>query len=154
MSTDGAMDMTVTRTASPIGPQPATAIDFPATAWENHMAQFEARWGAGGLVLAVRGEIDAANADHLVECVRQCTPHCQWLVLDFGDLEFMGTAGFAALQHIESLADGEMQWTMVPSAAVSRLLGICDPETALPRSATMTEALGFVEETRVLRLLG
>ncbi|MGV0634260.1 STAS domain-containing protein [Mycolicibacillus trivialis] len=142
--------MTVKRTAALIQP---VAADFPPKIWESHTAHFEARWDGRGLVLAVRGEIDAANAADLTEAARDGVAHCQWLVLDLTEVEFMGTAGFAALHGIDTVIDG-VSWALVPSAAVTRLLRICDADGVLPSQRSMAEALAYVRDTRVLRLLG
>ncbi|WP_165756470.1 STAS domain-containing protein [Mycolicibacillus trivialis] len=143
--------MTVKRTAAIIEP---VAADFPPKIWESHTAHFEARWDGTGLVLAVHGEIDAANAAEITQCVRDGVADCQWVVLDLEGVEFMGTAGFAALHDIDTdLVDG-VSWALVPSAAVSRLLRICDPHGTLPSQQSVAEALAYVRDTRVLRLLG
>lgn len=101
----------------------------------------------------VRGEVDAANADRLTDQVRRCAARGEWLVLDFSAVTFMGTAGFAALQKIQACAGNRVQWALVPGAAVSRLLRICDPESALPTTESITDALTRVQESQLAQLI-
>lgn len=146
--------MTVTRTTGLPWPTPTADIDFPAQSWESYTAQIEARWGRSGLVLTVRGEVDAANADHLADYVGRCAAHCEWLVLDVSGLDFMGSSGFNALRRIQTAVAGALRWALVTGPAVSRLLRICDPDAALPVQRTMTEALGYVQDITLLRASG
>jgi len=146
--------MTVTRTTGLPWPSPATDIDFPAPSWESHTARIDARWGRSGLALAVHGEVDAANSEQLTDYVRRCAAHCEWLVLDLSAVAFMGSAGFVALQRIQTAVGGALRWALVPGPAVSRLLRICDPGSALPARRTMTEALGYVQDMTLLRASG
>ena len=105
-------------------------------------AQFTARWGPSASVVTARGELDAANAEHLADYVLHCLSYSRWLIVDLRELEFIGTAGFSALHRINVLCSTEKtDWTMVPSRAVSRLLGICDPDGTLPVTDTVTESL-------------
>jgi anti-anti-sigma factor len=96
-------------------------------------AEFTARWGPSAGVVTAHGELDAANADQLAECVQRCVRYCRWLVVDLSGLEFIGTAGFSAPHRINVVCSAaEAHWAMVPSRAVSRLLAICDPDGTLP----------------------
>ncbi|MCV7315537.1 STAS domain-containing protein [Mycolicibacillus parakoreensis] len=146
--------MTVTRTTGHPWPSPTTDIDFPAPSWESYTAQIDARWGRSGLVLTVHGEVDAANSEQLTDYVRRCAAHCEWLVLDLSGVDFMGSTGFVALQRIQTAVAGTLRWALVPGRAVSRLLRICDPGSALPARATMTEALAHVQDLALMRASG
>jgi anti-anti-sigma factor len=62
---------------------------------------------------------------------------CTALVLDLTGVEFFGTAAFSALHTLNvRCARGGTDWILVPSAAVRRLLAICDPDATLPTAAT------------------
>ncbi|HTM85031.1 MAG TPA: STAS domain-containing protein [Mycobacterium sp.] len=147
--------MTVTRTIRTGWPNPALASSFPGqswdaqTAWASPTAQARARWGRSGTAITVCGEVDAANADQLGDYVRRWVGRCEWLVLDFSGVAFMGTAGFRALQKIQAHARGRVHWALVPSPAVSRLLRICDPESVLPTAASMPDALARVPDSQL-----
>ena len=67
---------------------------------------------------------------------------CRALLLDLTNLEFFGIAGFSALHRISvSCARAGIGWALVPSAAVSLLLRICDPDGLLPAVDTVSTAL-------------
>jgi anti-anti-sigma factor len=86
--------------------------------------------------IAVAGEIDASNANHLATYVFGRAANCRYLTLDLNQVEFFGTAGFSALRTIESrCAQASVSWTLRPSGAVLRILRLCDPEGTLPVSA-------------------
>lgn len=115
---------------------------LPPDTWQSHTARSVTRWGRSGAVISVAGELDAANAAQLGDYVQRCATHCEWLILDLADLEFIGTAGFSALQSINvGCTTTKVYWTMVPGAAVSRLLRVCDPDGALPTAESVAAML-------------
>ena len=64
------------------------------------------------------------------------------VILDLRGLEFIGTAGFSALHRINVACSGaQVRWAMAPSAAVSRLLRVCDPDGTLPVTDARDEQL-------------
>jgi len=105
-----------------------------AQSWQlSRTAQFGARRSSSGAVITVRGELDAANADQLAAYVQRNTTRSRRVILDLRGLEFIGTAGFSALLRINVACSGaQVNWAMVPSQAVSRLLRLCDPDGTLP----------------------
>jgi anti-anti-sigma factor len=111
-----------------------TDATSPPPAWENHSARFTAEWDASSVVITAHGELDASNANQLADYVKRCVARStSVIVLDLGDLEFFGTAGFSALHLINvRCAGANLRWALVPGAAVSRLLRICDPDNTLP----------------------
>lgn len=74
------------------------AFATPATeatqVWRSHTAKFTVHWGRTGAVVAVEGEIDAANATPFAEYAKRCAECCEWLVVDLSELTFIGTTGF------------------------------------------------------------
>jgi anti-anti-sigma factor len=109
---------------------------------QSRTAQFVARWDPSGTLISADGELDAANADQLAAYVQRCVSRTRRLVLDLRGLEFIGTAGFSALHRINVVCAGAgAQWAMVPSAAVQRLLRICDPDGALPTTTPADEPM-------------
>jgi anti-anti-sigma factor len=109
--------------------------------WQQaRTAQFGARWDASGIVITAHGELDAANADQLAAYVERCVKRSRRVILDLRGLEFIGTAGFSALHRINVVCSGaQAYWALAPSRAVSRLLGICDPDGILPTTTPATE---------------
>ncbi len=71
-------------------------------------------------------------------------------------MTFFATAGFTALHTLNVQCVGEeIRWALVPSAAVVRLLRICDPDSALPICSDVGDALTTVhnEPPRLLQLV-
>ena len=122
-----------------------------------HGAHFATRWLHPSMaIITAHGELDAANAQAFVDYALRHAPQTEHLVLDLSGLDFFGTAGFSALHSVNVRCAGEkIQWAVVPSTAVTRLLRICDPDCALPISASVEEALSAVqgEPRRLLQLV-
>jgi len=109
---------------------------------QSRTAQFTASWGPSGTVIAVEGELDAANADELAAYVQQSTKRSNKVILDLRNLKFIGTAGFSALHRINVVCSGaQTHWAMAPSPAVARLLRVCDPDSTLPVTMVKDEPL-------------
>lgn len=110
---------------------------------DHTRAQFCAQWLWPAVsVISVHGELDASNSTELTECgIRNSRPRGQ-LVLDMSEVGFFGAGCFACLHTLNVRCAGEnIDWVMIPSAAVSRVLGICDPASALPTSTDLPAAL-------------
>ncbi|CRZ15689.1 STAS domain-containing protein [Mycolicibacterium neworleansense] len=127
------------------------------TAPHDHArAQFCAQWlSPATAVISVHGELDASNAAELTECgFRHCRPSRQ-IVLDLSEVEFFGAGCFACLHTLNVRCAGEnVDWVLIPSAAVSRVLGICDPARALPTSTGLPAALSMLrDQPRQLELV-
>ena len=94
------------------------------------------------VVISVHGEIDASNAGILTEQVSEHATHTHGVVLDLTGLEFFGIDGFSALHRVAvSCARTGIDWVVVPGAAVSRTLQICDPQGSLPAVGTVGAAM-------------
>jgi anti-anti-sigma factor len=107
-------------------------------------------------VITAHGELDAANAQEFVDYALRHAPHVERLVLDLTGVDFFGTSGFSALHTVNVQCAGEkIQWALVPSSAVTRLLRICDPDSALPICGSVDVALSAVqgEPRRLLQLV-
>jgi anti-anti-sigma factor len=122
-----------------------------------HTAHFATRWLQPSMaVITVHGELDAANAQDFVNYSLRHAPHIDRLVLDLTGVDFFGTAGFSALHTLNVRCAAEkIEWALAPSPAVSRLLQICDPDSALPISDSVDGALADVqgEPRRLLQLV-
>ncbi len=120
-------------------------------------ARFDTRWPeTGTLVITAQGEFDAANAQELVDTSLAHGGRVERLVLDMTNVDFFGTSGFSALHALNARCAGEcISWASVPSAAVARLLTICDPDSALPFYSDIDGALSAVqgEPRRLLKLV-
>ena len=96
-------------------------------------------------VVTAHGEIDAANAQEFVSYALRHAADVQQLVIDLSGVDFFGTAGFSALHALNVRAAGHgIEWALVPSTSVSRLLRLCDPDSALPVQESVESALNAV----------
>jgi anti-anti-sigma factor len=109
---------------------------------QSRTAQFTARREPAGTVITAAGELDAANSDELAAYVQRDISSSKRVILDLRGLEFIGTAGFSALHRINvACSVAQAHWAMAPSAAVARLLRLCDPDGTLPVTTVDAEAL-------------
>ena len=100
-------------------------------------------------IVSAHGDIDSTNAGALTEYSLAHLMRCRGLILDLTDLEFFGVAGFSALHRISvGCAPAEIDWALVPGAAVSILLRVCDPDGLLPAVATISAALASLQDRR------
>jgi anti-anti-sigma factor len=108
----------------------------------GHTVRLACRWPTSSLaVISTHGGIDASNAGSLTDYVVAHVTRCRALVLDLSDLDFFGTEGFSALHRVSvSCARVGTGWAMVPGAAVTRVLRICDPQGSLPTTRTVEAA--------------
>lgn len=143
--------MSVVRTVGSEGETVGADTALPPRSWETRTAHFLAHWGPSSAVVTAYGELDASNAGELAEYAQRCAAHCTRLILDLSHLDFMGTDGFAALHRISTwCASADLQWAVVPSRVVSRLLAICDPDNALPVADSVAATLARHDEPRRL----
>ena len=137
----------------------STAITTPRPVdrRDSNTASFATRWPQPAVaVITATGELDASNAQELVDYALRDADRTQRIALDLTGIEFFGTAGFSALHTLNVRCAGAgVDWVMVPSAAVSRLLRICDPDSTLPIAATMSAALTALQadQRRLLQLV-
>lgn len=115
---------------------------------ENHqLARLDTRRTKSSVaIVCAHGDIDGTNAHTLTEHSLADLVRCRGLILDLTRLEFFGAAGFSALHRISvSCARAGMGWALVPGAAVSLLLRICDPDGLLPAVDTVSAALASLQ---------
>jgi anti-anti-sigma factor len=99
------------------------------------------------VIVSAYGDIDATSASTLTDYAPLNGVHCRGLILDLSGLEFFGTEGFSALHRVSvRCARAGIGWMVVPGAAVSRLLRICDPHGSLPTVATVGTALANLQD--------
>lgn len=91
------------------------------------------RLSSSRLAVAAVGDIDAVNGRALGRYVEQHTGISRQLVLDLRAIDFMGTQAFTALYYISvHCARNDVDWIVVGSHPVRRLLAVCDPDGELP----------------------
>jgi anti-anti-sigma factor len=95
---------------------------------------FSTEWLNAAVVrISVRGEIDATNEAELRDYVFRRAANCKELILNLHEVSFFSTVGFSALLTIDaSCTRAGVDWMVIPSATVSRVLDICDREFTIP----------------------
>ena len=98
--------------------------------------------------VAVIGDIDARNGRDLGRFVEQHTGISRQLVLDLRAVDFAGTQAFTALYYISvHCARNDVDWIIVGSHPVRRLLSICDPDGELPLVDDLTSGLDYLSRS-------
>ena len=117
--------------------------DFLSAPWADHTARWACRrLKSSVIVISAHGEIDAANAATLSEYPLRYLTRYRGLILDLRGVEHFGTEGFSALMTVSrGCRRNTTGWVVLPSAAVSRLLRICDPRGNLPTACTVGAAM-------------
>lgn len=91
------------------------------------------RLSSSRMAVAVVGDIDAVNGRALGRYVEQHTGISRQMVLDLRAIDFIGTQAFTALYYISvHCARNDVDWIIVGSHPVRRLLAVCDPDRELP----------------------
>ena len=120
-------------------------------------ARFEMAFPQGATAVVVaRGELDATNGAAFVDYALSQADTTDRLIIDLSGLTFFATAGFTALHTLNVRCVGEdIRWALVPSAAVNRLLRVCDPDATLPVCTDVDAAITAVhgEAPRLLELV-
>ncbi|WP_319445932.1 MULTISPECIES: STAS domain-containing protein [unclassified Mycobacterium] len=114
----------------------------PKTTFTCGAADFTTFWmPPSTAIIAAVGELDAANATEFAQYAWRAGRVTR-LLLDLTGVEFFGTAGHSALLAFnEHCAAEGVEWVMVPSRAVSRVLDICDADSVLAVKPTVEAAL-------------
>lgn len=106
-------------------------------------------------VISAHGEIDATNANDFAGYALRHTGEVERLAVDLTEVEFFGTAGLSALKAIEAQCSvRDIDWVLVPSKPVNRLLRICDPESDWHTCYSVAAALSTLNgKTPLLQLV-
>jgi anti-anti-sigma factor len=106
--------------------------------------RFTVQWLASDVVtvVSVEGEVDAANADTLLDYVLREVLLCRGLVLDLAGITFFNSEGYRSLVTLAArCATADVSWVLVPSGSVHRVLRICDVGQQLPVTASVAQGL-------------
>jgi anti-anti-sigma factor len=100
------------------------------------------RTAAAATVIAAGGEIDASNVHNLTEFATRHLDAGTPIIVDLSQVDFLGAQGIPALLEIGGrCGEAGVEWAVVPSHPVSRLLRICDKDGHLPTVSSVDEAL-------------
>ncbi|TMS52637.1 STAS domain-containing protein [Mycobacterium sp. DBP42] len=121
----------------------AISTSVPIDRTDDSPAAFATRWlPPSTAVISARGEIDAVNAADFADYVSHHIARAERVAIDLSEVDFFGTAGFYALTDIEvRCSASDVEWVVVPSKAVNRLLRVCDPDSALHTCYSVAAAL-------------
>jgi anti-anti-sigma factor len=124
--------------------------DKALTLTKRHAARFNTRWTMSSVaIVSAYGDIDASNSSTFTDHALANAVRCRGLILDLCGLEFFGTEGFSALHRVAvHCARAGIGWMVVPGAAVSRVLRICDPHGSLPTVGSVGAALANLQDQR------
>jgi anti-anti-sigma factor len=142
--------MTVVHNTNSSTPNPAS-LDHPFSCDGVSLSN---RSQGGATVVAASGELDASNIHYLGDYVHRCLRGDRHFVLDLTELSFLGAQGIQALFSIdEKCGEAGVEWALVPSHPVSRLLRICDKDRRLPATSSVGHAVQRFSSTSAPRHL-
>jgi anti-anti-sigma factor len=135
--------MATVRTSQIYRPDPASADELQRCG----RATFAVRHPSSTRVaVAAVGEIDAVNGRALGRYVEGHTGISKQLVLDLRGVDFFGAQAFTALYYINvHCTRNDVDWMIIGSHPVRRLLSICDPEGELPLAEDLSSALARLD---------
>lgn len=106
----------------------------------------------GRMLIGVQGDIDATNRHALGRFVHHHTRFSKQLILDLTAVDFFGSQGFTALYYVSvQCARLDVDWMIVGSRAVLRILRICDPDAELPVVGDFSAAQGRLDHVAKCR---
>jgi anti-anti-sigma factor len=109
---------------------------------ECHGARVRAHARSRATVAVVSGQIDACNADWLREMLRRCAVVSTALVLDMSGVDFLAVQGLNALLALDDeCREAGVEWALIASPAVYRVVGVGGREDSLPVVSSLAEAL-------------
>lgn len=98
------------------------------------------------VLIDVKGDVDATNRQALGRFVQHHTRVSKQLVLDLSAVDFFGSQGFTALYYASvQCARRDVDWMVVGSRTVLRILRICDPDGELPVVGDFAAALARLD---------
>jgi anti-anti-sigma factor len=130
------------------------SLAAPKSSFTCGAADFTTFWmPPSTAIIAAVGALDAANASEFEQYAWRAG-RVTHLLLDLAGIEFFATAGYSALLTFSARCAAEgVEWVLVPSRAVSRVLGICDADSTLPVQPTIEAALAALSVDQAPPLL-
>lgn len=98
-------------------------------------------------VVVVKGEVDIASADEVVQAVEAAGPTTSGVVLAVGEVSFMDSTGLAAIARLHrqlEAAGGRLVLAVGPSRAVRRILQLTGMESRLRVVDEVAEAVDLL----------
>jgi anti-anti-sigma factor len=105
-------------------------------------ASWIARREGAANVIAVTGELDAANMPQFACYARRVLAEGRPVILDLGRLDFLAAQGIQMLIELDCESRRRTaQWALLPGSAGARLLKLCDTEADQWCVTSISEAL-------------
>ncbi|MFN8227909.1 MAG: STAS domain-containing protein [Mycobacterium sp.] len=95
---------------------------------QRHGIFLSALHDAGGTIVVVNGELDAAGIPDFITYAKEHASAGNRLTVDLSKLKFLAVEGYSAIQDLRSHCNRTgTTWMLVAGPAVHRVLNICDP---------------------------
>ena len=109
-------------------------------------AQLNVHTRSQATVLRIDGEIDASNAELVIQAIRHFSRLRAPLILDLGGLDFIGGAGLRELLNLrDEHRKSQVYCGMVGGLALRRITQLL-PDHGLPMVDSVADALGYIED--------
>jgi anti-anti-sigma factor len=103
-------------------------------------------------VVTISGAIDVMNVDQVAECCKRFILPDKPLILDLSDVNCLAAQGIRFLYRIDDgCAAARLEWALVASPAVTRILRITDDEDRFPVVDSAHEALHYFADATSAR---
>jgi anti-anti-sigma factor len=110
--------------------------------FECGRAQIRAHFRHLATVVRIQGDVDAVNVGRLIERIRRIIMANDPVVLDLSDINSFAEEGISLLDAVaEGCRGAEIEWTLVPSPAVTALLRDSDCDDIFPTARSVPAAL-------------
>jgi len=104
------------------------------------------------VLVEVRGDVDATNRHALGRFIQHHTRVSKQLLLDLSGVDFFGSQGFTSLYYVSThCVRRDVDWMVVGSRTVLRILRICDPDGELPVVGDFKAALARLDHVAKAR---
>jgi len=97
------------------------------------------------VVISAHGDIDASNADGLLDGVRHALGRHHGVIIDLSAVKFFGTEGLSVLDEIDGTLEQPDRMAVVPSSAVTRVLRLRASASTLITAFDVDAALAAME---------
>lgn len=107
------------------------------------------------IVITAHGDIDASNADELLDGVREALGLHQGVIIDLTAVKFFGIEGLSVLHAINGTLEQPRRMALVPSSAVTRVVRLWTPASTIGVAFDVDSALTAMQSQLrpVLRLV-
>lgn len=103
-------------------------------------------------VVTISGAIDAMNVDRVTECCKRFILPDKPIVLDLSGVDCFVAQGIRFLYHIDDKCrDAGLEWALITSQAVTRVLRITNDEGNFPTVGSVHEALHYFADVTSAR---